>query len=81
MAKKKSNFACVQRRNISQYDSGERCGPWASCFSLLTDTHLIFGTLLCHTKQIEFEFCLDPLIFSSPELKAVVHLWDSSLFK
>jgi hypothetical protein len=20
-------------RNISQYDSGERCGPWASCLS------------------------------------------------
>jgi hypothetical protein len=32
MAIKKSNVACVQRRNISQYDSGERCGPWASCF-------------------------------------------------
>ena len=63
---KKSNVACVQRWNISQYDSGERCGPWASCyksytpwgilqfsglfFSLLTDIHLIFGTLLCHTK-------------------------------
>jgi hypothetical protein len=24
---KKSNVACVHRRNISQYDSGERCGP------------------------------------------------------
>jgi hypothetical protein len=32
MAIKKSNFACVYMRNISQYDSGERCGPWASCF-------------------------------------------------
>jgi heme A synthase len=32
MAIKKSNVACVQWRNISQYDSGERCGPWASCF-------------------------------------------------
>jgi hypothetical protein len=31
MAIKKSNVACVHRRNISQYDSGERCGPWASC--------------------------------------------------
>jgi hypothetical protein len=31
MAIKKSNFACVYMRNISQYDSGERCGPWASC--------------------------------------------------
>jgi hypothetical protein len=30
MAIKKSNFACVYMRNISQYDSGERCGPWAS---------------------------------------------------
>jgi hypothetical protein len=31
MAIKKSNAACVHRRNISQYDSGEQCGPWASC--------------------------------------------------
>jgi hypothetical protein len=31
MAIKKSNVACVHRRNISQYDSGERCDPWASC--------------------------------------------------
>jgi hypothetical protein len=31
MAIKKSNFACAYMRNISQYDSGERCGPWASC--------------------------------------------------
>jgi hypothetical protein len=33
-------------------------------FSLLTDIHLIFGTLLCNTKkQIKFEFGFDPLIF------------------
>jgi hypothetical protein len=33
-------------------------------FFLLTDIHLIFGTLLCHTKiQIKFEFGSDPLIF------------------
>jgi hypothetical protein len=33
-------------------------------FSLLTDIHLIFGTLLCQTKiQIKFEFGSDPLIF------------------
>jgi hypothetical protein len=33
-------------------------------FSLLTDIHLIFGTLLCYTKiQIKFEFGSDPLIF------------------
>jgi hypothetical protein len=31
MAIKKSNVACVHRRNISQYYSGERYGPWASC--------------------------------------------------
>jgi hypothetical protein len=31
MAIKKSNVACIHRRNISQYDSGERCGPWVSC--------------------------------------------------
>jgi hypothetical protein len=38
--------------------------PWASCFSLLTDIHCIFGTLLCHTKiQIKFQFGFDPLIF------------------
>jgi hypothetical protein len=39
-------------------------------FSLLTDNHLIFGTLLCHTKiQIKFEFGFDPLIF--PEVMAL----------
>jgi hypothetical protein len=33
-------------------------------FSLLTDIHFIFSTLLCHTKiQIKFEFGSDPLIF------------------
>jgi hypothetical protein len=32
MAMKKSNLACVHRRNISQYDSSERCGPWVSWF-------------------------------------------------
>jgi hypothetical protein len=33
-------------------------------FSLLTDIHLLFGTLLCHTNiQIKFEFGSDPLIF------------------
>jgi hypothetical protein len=33
-------------------------------FSQLTDIHLIFGTLLCHTKiQIKFEFGSDPLVF------------------
>jgi hypothetical protein len=32
--------------------------------SLLTDVHLIFGTLLCHTKkQIKIEFGFYPLIF------------------
>jgi hypothetical protein len=50
---------------IGQGYSGERCGPWASCFSLLIDIHLIFGTLLCHTKiQIKYEFGFDPLIFT-----------------
>jgi hypothetical protein len=32
--------------------------------TLLTDIHLIFGTLLCHTKiQVKFELGSDPLIF------------------
>jgi hypothetical protein len=31
MAIKKSNVACVHRRNINQNDAGERCCPWASC--------------------------------------------------
>jgi hypothetical protein len=31
---------------------------------MLSDIHLIFDTLLCHTKiQIKFEFGFDPLIF------------------
>jgi hypothetical protein len=33
-------------------------------FSLLTDNHIIFGTLLCHTMlQIKFEFGFDPSDF------------------
>jgi hypothetical protein len=59
-------------------------GPWTlknitnyrfsalSFLFLLTDTHLIFGTLLRHTKlQIKFEFGLDPLIFH--EVMALGH--------
>jgi hypothetical protein len=39
--------------------------------SLLTDIHLIFFTLICHTKiQIKFEFGFDPLIFHE-----VMTLW------
>jgi hypothetical protein len=34
MAVKKSNFACVYRQNISQYDSVEQCGPSVSCLSV-----------------------------------------------
>jgi hypothetical protein len=34
MAIKKSNVACLHRKNISQYDSGERCGLWASCLEM-----------------------------------------------
>jgi hypothetical protein len=41
MAIKKSNVACVHRRNISQYDSGERCGPWASCFIIVTSKRFL----------------------------------------
>jgi hypothetical protein len=38
IAIKKSNFACIYMQNISQYDSGGRCGPWASCFNGLPPT-------------------------------------------
>jgi hypothetical protein len=31
---KKSNFACVYMGNVSQFDSGERCGPWVSCWKM-----------------------------------------------
>jgi hypothetical protein len=39
--------------------------PFSGLFSfLITDIHLIFGTLLCHMKiQIKCEFGIDPLIF------------------
>jgi hypothetical protein len=58
-------------RNIPNYQF------FAHFFSLLTDIHLIFGTLLCHTRiHIKFEFCFNPLIFSSPELKAQVSFSD-----
>jgi hypothetical protein len=39
-------------------------------FSLLTDIHLIFGILLCHTKiQIKFKFGSDPLSFQKNKQK------------
>jgi hypothetical protein len=47
MAMKKSNVACVHRRPISQYDSGERCGPWASCFAIFAAIGLKPSLLLC----------------------------------
>jgi hypothetical protein len=31
---KKGNFLHIYMGNISQYDSGERCGPWASCLGV-----------------------------------------------
>jgi hypothetical protein len=38
--------------------------PGPLVFSLLTDIHLIFVTLLCHTTlQIKFDFGFDPLNF------------------
>jgi hypothetical protein len=46
MAIKKRNVACVYRRNISQYDSSERCGPWASCFEYCTASIYIISTTL-----------------------------------
>jgi hypothetical protein len=40
------------------------CQFSALFFSLFTDIHLIFVTLLCHTRlQIKFKFGFDPLIF------------------
>jgi hypothetical protein len=51
-------------RNIMNY-------PFSGLFfSLPTDIHLIFGTLLCHIKiQLKFEFGFDQLIF--PEVMAL----------
>jgi hypothetical protein len=51
IAMKKSNIACVHRRNISRYDSGERCGPWASCFAangLSVLSHFTYYNLFHH---------------------------------
>jgi hypothetical protein len=53
-------------------------------FAMLTDIHLIFGTLLCHTKiQIKFEFGSDPLIFhevTALGLKKITNYQFSALF-
>jgi hypothetical protein len=47
----------------------EGFGSFPDFFFLLTDIHLIFGAIICHTKiQINFEFGFDPLIF--PEVIA-----------
>jgi hypothetical protein len=46
---KKSNVACVHRRNISRYDSGEQCGPWASCLFCMSEAYIFFKT---HSVQV-----------------------------
>jgi hypothetical protein len=65
--------------SFDPYIFSRRYGPWtyitnyqfpALFLSLLTDIHLIFGTLFCHTKlQIKFKFGFDPLEFH----EVVVH--------
>jgi hypothetical protein len=49
MAIKKSYIACVHWQTISQYDSGERCGPWASCLVRNQRMHII-TYLICDSS-------------------------------
>jgi hypothetical protein len=41
---KKNSFACVYMGNISQYDTGVRCGPWAYFFSSRIYMHIVIKT-------------------------------------
>ena len=51
-------------------------------FSLLTDFHLIFGTLICHTKiQIKLEFGFDPLIFPKVMVHGLEKYHELSVFR
>jgi hypothetical protein len=51
-------------------------------FSLLTDIHLIFGTLICHTEiQIKFEFGFDPLIFHEVMALGLRKNYELSVFR
>jgi hypothetical protein len=45
-------------QNISQYDSGERCGPWASCYFI---KFMFAGKVWCPTLVFKFYFWLEAL--------------------
>jgi hypothetical protein len=62
MAIKKSNVACVHRQNISQYDSGERCCPWASCFHFIRIC--ICPPLPLFMIYVHYDPCLQCCIFT-----------------
>jgi hypothetical protein len=51
MAIKKINVACVHRQNISQYDSGERCDPWTSCFNFHRSENVHFYCIVLATIE------------------------------
>jgi hypothetical protein len=56
MAMKKSYVACVHRQNISQYDSGEWCGPWASCLTF-TFTNFFYVYSLSNSDVLSVYTC------------------------
>jgi hypothetical protein len=69
MAIKKSNIACVHRRNISQYDSGERCGPWASCLSYTFNFIYSSGGSICEHTRFTCRYKVVSLNLSRVELQ------------
>jgi hypothetical protein len=56
----KSNFTCVYVQNISQYDSGEQCGPWASSLKFKGDNLLLVRVwITLHVLCVKQWFRLD----------------------
>jgi hypothetical protein len=72
VAIKKSNFACINMRNITHYDSGERCSPWASCLNIflknwqwlsISNVNLLKGIILMHLSRYRYWLVQDHIVY------------------
>jgi hypothetical protein len=58
---------------LEEFCSLNELSVFRTSFSLFTDIHLIFGTLICHTKiQIKSKFSFDSLIFGLQKLSRII---------
>jgi hypothetical protein len=77
---RKSNFTFIYMGNISQYDSGERCGSWASCFGILimfdTLLHVIqlMDVLICKCRTNTIPILMHQMRISTNQVSSVVNI-------